>query len=418
MNADPKEFSAALARGSGRAMILLRQARGDGSFKDALVRACICNQAYDPQCEEERRAYLARLIAATGHRDLCFAELAPSLSAAADDDTDIPQVFAVLARLAAQGGEPDKSLIRSAYSGLSQEDQLDCMEAIVRLDGLPAFIQCLNRVSANVPDEWWRVAGLLEALQERDGPEIEPPLQLARSEHPALDQAFAQIETERLSQLAPADEPYDFPSIRAALQRGEQPSGWSRRFAEDELRLLAKDLRSLSDEIRARPYLRRFARRDFPGDPQELIRWAESSTPRTAAMAVRALSRCKSPIVRAMARTRLERGDLSGAWLLASNYIDGNFGYLDPLMRAAMDDDEAHDFGFALLKIFDHSVVPIAESEAMLLWLYERTPCSICRSTAASKLVELGRAPTWMAEEAPFDADPSTVQLFNTELAA
>ncbi|MGA2951192.1 MAG: hypothetical protein ABSD80_03045, partial [Caulobacteraceae bacterium] len=100
MNADPKEFSAALARGSGRAMILLRQARGDGSFKDALVRACICNQAYDPQCEEERSAYLARLIAATGHRDLCFAELAPSLSAAADDDTDIPQVFAVLARLA------------------------------------------------------------------------------------------------------------------------------------------------------------------------------------------------------------------------------------------------------------------------------------------------------------------------------
>src|SRR5207302_1676896 len=132
MDIDQQEFAAALAKGSGRAMILLGQAAETNRFTDDLVHACLCNLAYDRQCEHERSEYLARLIAASGDRNAIFTVLAPRLGASADDGVDIPQLFAVLARLAAEGGDPDRSMLRQAFSDLTADDQLDCMEALVR----------------------------------------------------------------------------------------------------------------------------------------------------------------------------------------------------------------------------------------------------------------------------------------------
>ena len=60
------EFEAALRKGLGRAMILLRKAPEDQGYNAALMRACRFNQVYDRQCEEDRVVYLHRLIRCTG----------------------------------------------------------------------------------------------------------------------------------------------------------------------------------------------------------------------------------------------------------------------------------------------------------------------------------------------------------------
>jgi hypothetical protein len=415
MSISQQEFAAALAKGTGRAMILLRQAAGTEDFKAALIHACVCNLSYDPQCEHERSAYLARLIQATGDRAAIFAALAARLRASAGDDVDIPQLFAVLTRLAAPHGDAEKSLLRQAFRHLPAEEQSDCMEAFVRLDGLSAVIECVELLGDRLAEEGWWAGGLLEALKERDGSSAGSVLQSAGAEHPQLGALLAQLGAQERSRapVSEPDEPYDFAEIRSALLRGERPGGaWLRRLSEREWRALAEDFGLQTDEARTVPYLRLFARRRFPGDPQQLMRWAENSNARVSWAGAHALGRMRDPLVRQMAIERLRDGDPSGARMLLSNYEPGDLATIDPLLRDATDDDEAHDLGFSILDIVKANDVPPEESRAALVLLYQRDPCSMCRGEAVSRLVEAGQVPAWMAEECRFDADPDTARLF------
>jgi hypothetical protein len=138
MSQNFEDFTASLAKGSGRSVLIMRQAADRRSFEDAVVHACLNDLAYDPQCEHERSEYLARLIIETGNEKGLFSGLVAQIK---DQDVDAPLLFTVLARLAAKNGEFEKSAVQMAYLDLHPEAQLDCLDALVRLVGIPAFIE-------------------------------------------------------------------------------------------------------------------------------------------------------------------------------------------------------------------------------------------------------------------------------------
>jgi len=414
MSVSPEEFIAALAKGSGRTMILMRQSPDRQVFQDALFAACVHNLAYDPQCENERSRYLADLISATGAPQAFFIRLLAILRAELGDEErlDVPQIFDTLVLLALDHPDLDAEALRRIYADMAdEEDRLDCLDALVRLDGLPALLRGIEALNAELEERSWRVDGLIEALREHQGPGVD--IADLRAGNAALDRLMAHAEAQNAP--PPEPQPYDFADIRASLQRGERPDrpwDWLRRLTDAEWRLLAEDLAAETDEKTAAVYLRLFARRDFSGDLAPLLRWAQGPGDLASTFyAVMALGRIRAPAVRALALKMIEARQPRGARLLRSNFEPGDFARLKRLLDALSDIDEAHDLGLSILDIVSRQDTP-PEADDILLELYDRTPCGRCRHDTVTALAALDAAPPWMVEECRFDAEPDTVKLF------
>jgi HEAT repeat protein len=220
-------------------------------------------------------------------------------------------------------------------------------------------------------------------------------------------------------EAAVSDAPYVFSEIRSALLDGKRPPGaWLQKLSDEEWLALASDLERQTDDAGALRYLRLFAARRFPGDPEQLLPWLNSSDSRTAWAAVRALGQIRDPRVRKLALERLREGDSTGLRLLKTNYEPGDLETITPLLSGAEDDDKAHDLGLGILDLIGENEVPLDEKRGALLLLYERTPCSMCRADAVTKLVSTGQAPSFIADECRFDADPDTAKLFDDQASA
>jgi hypothetical protein len=415
MSLSSEEFTAALAKGSGRAMILLCQSPDRKEFQEQLFAACVHNVTYDIQCEHERSRYLADLVLATGEQRSFFARLLAILAAQPGDEEERPdllQIFAVLARLAAADPDLDAEALRQAYARIADEDdRLALLESLVRLDGRPAFLRGVEELDDDLKERWWWIDGLIEALRDHEGPGFD--VAELRTANDALDRLMTYAEAQR---SRPQEEhPYDFDEIRASLRRGVRPQNpwdWLRRLTDTEWRLLAEDLAAETEEKKAAIYLRLFARRTFPGDLAPLFRWAEEPSGQSASFpAIMALGRIRFPTVRALALKMIEAGETHGARLLRSNFEPGDFARLAHLLDALVDINAIHDFGLSLLDIVSKQERP-PDAGDILLRLYERTPCSMCRNDVVTALSSLDMVPPWMAEECRFDAEPETVKLF------
>ena len=119
--------------------------------------------------------------------------------------------------------------------------------------------------------------------------------------------------------------------------------------------------------------------------------------------------------MRKLALERLRGKDSTGLRLLLSNYEPGDLDAIGSWLSEALDDDEANDLGFGILNIVGENDVPLAEKRAVLISVYERTPCSVCRGDAVSKLQSAGDVPLSIAQECRFDAHPDTARLFSAE---
>ncbi len=412
MSQDFEDFTAALAKGSGRSVLLMRQAADLRSFEDALIHACLHDLAYDPQCEHERSEYLARLIIETGDEKRLFARLAAQIK---DHGVDAPLLFTVLARLAAKNGECEKSAVRKAYLDLDSEAQLDCIDALVRLVGMPAFIEAAARLDTDLEGEGWRAGGLLDALKEHHEASFDQSVVSARAEHLSVERLMAQYEAS--AQTTPvAHGPCDVPAIRAELRQGRRLRGVIfNELSNDDWQLICEDFRGQDRDEIALQYLALFGRRPFTGSPNDIVCCTKSSNSRVVWAATRALGRMESPIVRDMALEQILTGTPSGVRLLASNYRSGDLAIILPMLRDLSDDNEVHDLGLAILNLTSENGVSLEDSADILLLLYERTPCSMCRADVVSRLFKAGRVPDWMAGECRFDSDPDTARLFAAE---
>lgn len=414
MNLGQNEFATALARGSGRAMVLLRQSTEKESFREALVHACLRNVAYDPQCEDERCKFLARLIFETGDEVGFFTALVPRLT---DDGIDVLQLFGVLAQLAAKCGDLQKLVVRRAYARLSDDDQFECLDALVRLDGLPALIRGVERFVDICEDEGWRARSLLDSLREHG--EIDPAQLLlsASAEYPQLERFIDCLRANQQPMPNAADETYEFAAIRAGLQLGQRPPGaWLRKLSEDEWRNLAEDFELQTEESSALQYLRLFQRRPYPNDPRHMFQWMRSSNLRVLWSTAAALGRIESPLVRDIALGRIQNGDPIGVRLLVSNYKFGDMRNIFKLLSGLSRDHEIHDLGLSVLDLVERNDISSNDSRDVLLLLYEKTPCSMCRRYAVEQLAKAGSVPSWIVEECRFDADQDTAKLFDAKV--
>jgi hypothetical protein len=430
------KFKAVLRKGSGRAALLLESDPADEELQAALLDACKRNLAYDPQCEEGREPYLHRLIVMTRRSQLFWMELLRCLDEfrPADDARDIVQIYGVLCLLAPGQNDNDRGRLREFIESdaVRKSDFCDvarpCGEGLIRLEGLGTFLLLIRLYHSELLEDFreetgWAYRSWVDALNERDGAEATAAaLESARSASAELDQlmSLAVIEDGKLDhppvERRDDKDTLDYAAVKAELSPMKGfPRCWVQAASVDELILAASDLLIEKDERKIRAYLLIFTRRDYPLDPETLFPIAKGENPRNAWQAIRVLQRLHDCRVRNLALELLEKGSeiAEGIRLLCSNYLPGDFKLIERAVQEAQFDEEGwHSVGLSVLSLLDAAPVPPSESRDILLQLYERHPCSICRKNIVEKLHEHDLVPEWMARECAFDAHPETAKLF------
>jgi hypothetical protein len=122
---------------------------------------------------------------------------------------------------------------------------------------------------------------------------------------------------------------------------------------------------------------------------------------------MKALTHVIHPAVRALAfrlvDTRAEcRGETIA--LMAPNYEQGDHRIVLRWFEEEEDHETQHSLGSDLIDFWRRN--PDEESEVpMLLCLYEKGPCSVCRERAVKRLMERGALPEELRAECAWDAN-------------
>ena len=410
------ELREALRRGTGRAAILLQKDPQNPELNAELLRACIENLVYDPQCEAIRVPYLCELIRITGQQDTYRDALESRLRTATPDDPiqDIEQIFGILAQFAAQSGNRGAVLSEFVLEAGPKAMAQAVAPDLIRLQGLGAFLACVRRFEPDEDWDWSLIGEMTHALEERDGTvPAQSALREARQADAELDRRIRLVEEKANAPREPEAVPtYDILKAEVSGRR-HFPRPWVMNASEQDLERAAEDLLAESAEGRVLAYLAIFRPRRFPGDPTRLFPLLGSTNRHIALSAASVLARISLPAIRNRAYQLIAEGhpDL-GARLLRSSHGDGDVGLLTTLLEQAPDDDNYHSIGYSALEAIEHMNNKPPEAAEMLLHIYKNGPCSNCRQRAVRQLATLNSVPDWMAAEGYYDAEPEIAEKF------
>lgn len=436
MEATPAAFAGLLARGSGRAHLILASDRS-GIYDDVLVAECLRNDPYDYQLEGGRAQYLHELAELAGVTDRVAAALVEALDA--DDDYHIDYRFDMGAILAREGKPGIRKAMWSAFERLVDRwsdtprnswPMTDLALSLIRLDGLPAVTRVchqLGRLVAQNPDDGWHHDYLLpEARTALGETVVDEALALHRLSDPLIDAYLRAVETKPAKSPAGPDarnlrwglswEEARVEIERVARTTKETGAGWwkwGKEASNENFALAAQALVDLprDDPALLRSYVSIFAKRPFPLDPETLIDLLGDPREHVAWFATNALEQIKHPSVRAAALRMAEQGPLQqrALDLLAANWEPGDERAAERLLAGEDDRERLHSLGLGLCDVLkaheSRSLVP-----ALLLG-YEKTPCSMCRGNFVESLIRLAALPGELRNECLWDADLDTRKL-------
>jgi len=190
--------------------------------------------------------------------------------------------------------------------------------------------------------------------------------------------------------------------------------GWG-RTASDE------DINSVFDnflkEIRPKQilcYLKIFHMRGFPRVESQLFDLVEFGEDRVRHIATWALFRLKDHKIHEFALSLLRKGVPYCSFaikFLVKNYQSGDFVLIQNALPVTVDKDEIHRIGSALVDLCQENNDP--DLSELMLWVYEKTCCSICREQSIERLFQWNAMPMHCMQEAMFDSSKYIRRMMN-----
>ncbi len=422
-NVDSAEYRRLLALGLGRATLRLK-ADGVEPYRAAILDACLHNLVYDPQIEEGRAGNLYEILRLTGAIDYFRSRILAALEVA-DDGYDLSQLFDLARLFALQGDEEARSAMYARFEANTRAGDDTGADQLIKLDGAAGLVlvaEHLGKMPRSDPIHW-ADNYLLSIAKEAGVPDPAQVLREASAQFPDILAFLARVEANeaRRSQegrelVDPATVSYD--RIRAWIYDRERGRlrysllGWGKHASDADVLRAAQELLQEAEPKHLSRLLMIFARRPFPLGPGRLLALINLDAKpnglkhRITHRALGALEKLSHPDVRAVALRLMERTDQyagRSVGLLIRNYEPGDDARLEVVLSRLTDDEALHAFGFDILDLFQAH--PDRESEVrMLLALYEKDPCSLCRAQFVDRLIALDALPAWMAEECRYDA--------------
>jgi hypothetical protein len=418
------DFSAALRHGRGRAFLYV-QKFGLGGVADAVLSACLKDQAYDRQCESSRAPWLYRMFKNSPEYP-AFSSAICSALATETEIYDLEQLCELAEIMAKDGNESAGIALRTRVLGQELAGWGTFgYEALVKLDGMSAVVEFARRFGKVLMDDPRENVPPLEVLAS--SPDLLAQAQTELALLAKTDDAInVYLEEESTNAGPAASSPTLTKEQREAQRRdrvraessiegiladaaagvGDYPGrymNFGKYATEDELHVI---LRRLSIETEDKALVRMlwtFRRRPLPDLNFRIWALTESENADVRAAVWSALAQNCDPRVGELARTKLRspevlEDDPDVLGLLIRNYRPADEVLaMSALSRLTPDDDNAHRLGSIILDIIKENDAPgFAE---MVRWVYETNPCTICRHSAVEWLVKNdGMLPAIVAE--------------------
>jgi hypothetical protein len=421
-NTEP--FDDALQKGLGRAVLLAREAPRSAPLRASVMAACRHQQAYDPQCEGTRTTYLLELVDALDLRDEIRAQTLAALPTTVDD-WDLPPLIGLANVFAREGDREAQRVLRAQL--VEGPLSADVALAIVAIDGAAGlhdpksgllFAARIVGERATDGDEWMASEIVEEAHVLLGSEAVSACLAEGAARSPAIARFVELLEALRRAREKGAATPQPPPTLAELLAVAAAPPSrpragwplatrWGRTASAGELTRAVDALVGEHDSAVQALLLRIFTRTKYPASPERLFELAHSPEAIVREQAVLALGLLEHPAIRAFAFERLGAAEPSWAALalFAHNASPGDGALVAKLLAtgsAGSDADAVHArVGHVLAGRPEH--LGVAEWRGPLEWVYEASPCSLCRGDAVEHLVPAGLLDVARTAEARFD---------------
>lgn len=414
-----QEFERLLHIGLGRA-ILFAHKNDLAPYRDLILHACLCNTAYDPQCEGSRAAYMFDIIRLTDQEHFYREQILRALARSKlSDNWNEHQLFD-FARLFAQNGDTAaRQLIYDTFVRNAAADNSTGAEHLIELDGIEGLLFVADQIGEQlmVGGDIDEADYLLDIVKERYGEERTlTALNEASAASPGIA-AYIQRMAENTARRAKSvKQRSSYQNIsydeikRQIIEKADKVPRlrlfrWGKSASDEDIERAATDLILEEDRLHLLAYLRLFQKRRFPREHSRLIALALDPDDDVAWWALAALKWIDHSDVRALAIRLLERGErrAGAVGLLINNYRDGDYTLIGTAINTEQDEDELHALGGRLLDVVNTH--PHRNAASALIAMYEQGACSECREDFVDCLLSLDALPDWLRNECRYDAN-------------
>jgi hypothetical protein len=363
----------------------------------------------DAQCEEPRGEYIADLISAAGHFDYLRFWLFRLLRKRSSYWGHYSQRASTVLTLARQGDADARKAVYRCFQDGGEEAYL--AKEIVTLDGLRGLRWILDASSfVSTHERAWELDSWREEAEKVDGKKAVD----AFFESDPLLQDLSEREADKQKPPPPVNR--SFEEFRRSYLRNSpigplNPLEWAKTATPKELQKAAADLLVATDPrwLRALTYSLKGQCEliDVPAVIEKARWWlGEGHNPY-----IQVLERIESPVVREFGLDLLSRDSLDGLDLLERNAAAEDLVLVHSMLPSfeTIDSDKLHGVVLALLQMCHRSSDD--NRVAILDWLVEHSPCSLCRESAVRDLVECGGLTTDQMAELQWDCVPETRQM-------
>jgi hypothetical protein len=438
-----EEFEDALRKGLGRAFVHVSE-HGLSQVKDLVLEACIKNQLYDRQCEGDRNAWLHAMFHNSPFHEE-FRSIILDRLLIEEETWNLSQLFGITLIMAEKGDELARQRLRIRAMKIANESSSHewmGSRELIALDGEEGWIELVRAYGRRLladPDTWvpgdlsdfhddtfrlkavqeWAVQeevimayrnylakqGVFDAASTEDRPSAEEEAAKRR------EQSRANLPLQKLLQNA-QDKCGQYPGNYLRFARHATP--------EELLKVYEHLIDETDDEVRVR-LLWVFRRIPLPQLDECIFQWVYSTHDDLREAAITALSHSEDTRIHELARALCVEPNLTK--------VEGNLPLLfihhyggeedatlitSALKGLNLDAYGLHYWGYSLLDLADkHSDPALAEA---LRWVYEKTPCSYCRSCALDNLHKMNQLSPEILEECQYDGSEEIRQFARERL--
>jgi hypothetical protein len=423
-----EEFTAALQRGHGRALLHVRE-YGLEDVADLVLEACLHDPAYDPQCEDSRAKWLLDMFSETAEGPRFSAAIISAL-ASETDIWDLQQLCELAALLGERGDEKAHFALRSRalQQAAGHDEKWVGASELVRLDGVDGVVQlarCYGKLLIQDPEDMIPPLNALFFDIEGGVPaEVPEMLQALSSSEPEISaywnfdlrdresRAHNLISEDTMREQARLRHPLPKILANAAAAVGTFPGQYvqfGKHATSEELEIVFQRLMTEPDEQACIRLLWIFRRTKMPRLDPRLWHFAASTNQQLQEAAYSALARLRDHSIGEHAREKLRGSALTEMNLAVLELFVRNYRPDDgELICAALrgitpETDFAHGTGWTILDICAEIHAP--QLLEALNWVYEHTPCGNCREKAIKNMLTLGEIAPGILKECLYDAN-------------
>jgi hypothetical protein len=428
-----RKFSDALKKGLGRAFLHVSK-YGLKDVADLVLNACLHNQNYDTQCEPSRARWLFRMIHDKPEYPAFQKAILRSLETGTNE-ADLFQLSHFAGEMAQNGDKVAKRILRKCVLNYAKNPELDGSgtSILIEVYGNTAVLDLAKiygkRLLKNPDMKIWYGFYCDKDIQKLLSDNSSSDLRIKAFWDYLIKSGDLKFQnskelTQKQIKLNKQKRRREFRTkypLKKIIEDAQNGIGVN---AENYVRFgvfaTARELGKIYDLILKEPdndvrmrLLWIFRRTSLPKYSKKFFDWANGKHKRLRSASIAALAQVSNEKVHTLARAKVKSNQITDADneaidLFINNYKSRDAIYIiQALFSVKPNPDDTHALSHSIRELTDiHKDLQLTNA---LAWVYENTPCTLCREDIVKKLSEFGGLNNSILRECLYDANEDTV---------